>query len=229
MIGTLPTYLEQRPTNLSPSSALPVPCLLPYCHSFSARPTITNRIRSEKTVVTANLSSEKQIRSSMKRGITLFVVAAVFPVDTASASNEWVPRKNWATIGYESFFGKRPDKRAVVKISTKSKELATQKLPPPTLKTIVAKKKGDDSNPSGATKALMGLAVAVGAAVVGGKALSGDLNPELALVEAMRKPVVARNVPLPVSTKTIDAGATIPNEIFNLGTYAGSYVQAYLQ
>ena len=142
----------------------------------------------------------------------------------SAKSNDFLPKKNWATIGYESFFGKRAEKGAVAKSSADGKKKLVPK-PPPTstpTKSISKKKKGtgSDDAPNPVTKALLGVAVAATAAAIGGKALSDGemMRPELALVESLRKPIVARNVPMPPRTiKTTEDGATIPNEVFNLG------------
>mmetsp|Transcript_14071 Transcript_14071/g.33801 ORF Transcript_14071/g.33801 Transcript_14071/m.33801 type:complete len:415 (+) Transcript_14071:405-1649(+) len=137
-------------------------------------------------------------------------------VVVSAKSNDFLPKKNWATIGYESFFGKRAEKGAVARSigASTGKKLVPKPPPSPPTKSASKKKKTKDT-PNPVTKAVLGVAVAATAAVVGGKALSGDIKPEYALVESLRKPIVARNVPMPRS-KTTEDGATIPNEVFNL-------------
>jgi hypothetical protein len=154
-------------------------------------------------------------------------------VSVVSASNkEWIPKKNWAEIGYESFFGKRPEKVGGGMIVPSKKPLPPS-TPPPSSKALApkktkTKKSAVDESPNAATKAFVGVAVAVTAAAIGGKALSiGDQFPkpaEWALVESLKKPIVARNVPMPkpVPAATNIDGATIPNEVFNLGTQSYS-------
>ena len=173
--------------------------------------------------------------------------AAGLVVGVSAKSSDFLPRKNWATIGYESFFGKRPEKGAVAKSRSAGKKKVVPKPPPSppspttTTKSVSNKKKktkkgrgsSDSDAPNPVTKAVLGVAVAATAAAIGGKALSsGDnMRPELALVESLRKPIVARNVPPPrsLSIKTAEDGATIPNEVFNLGTFGLDIIDCCLE
>lgn len=119
----------------------------------------------------------------------------------SAASAEIIPKKSWPVIGYEAFHKKKGTSKAVVK--GKGSTTATKRVDPP----------------SPATKALLGVGVATAVAAIGGNALAGEQRPELALVQAMRKPIVAMKPPFradsaPAATTT--EGASIPNEVFNL-------------
>ncbi|VEU40585.1 unnamed protein product [Pseudo-nitzschia multistriata] len=137
----------------------------------------------------------------MMNGPKQFMLLAASFCLFASTSAEIIPKKSWSVIGYEAFNKKKGTAKAVV---TSARE---------------AKEKSDA--PSGIAKAVVGVGVAAAFATVGGQALAGDQRPEMALVEALRKPVVAvRKVNAggadvtPAATTT--EGASIPNEVFNL-------------
>ncbi len=111
------------------------------------------------------------------------VVATLLLLSSASAI---LPKKSWPEIGYEA-------------VNKKDK--------------AVSARKAASSSPGGVSKAMMGVGVATALAAVGGKTLGGEQRPDLALVDALRKPVVA--VTPPRQEITTD-GASIPNEVFNL-------------
>ncbi len=118
--------------------------------------------------------------------VSSLVVALLWLCSSASAI---IPKKAWPEIGYEVVNKKRK----------------------PTESGVTSARKA--SNPSGVSKAFVGVGVATAFAAVGGKALAGDQRPDLALVDALRKPV---KVVTPPAQKISTDGASIPNEVFNL-------------
>jgi hypothetical protein len=124
---------------------------------------------------------------------------------TLVSAGEFIPKKSWAVRGYEAFHpSKKSDSKTAVVVKKKPKSTAASKQTD----------KGA-SGPNGFTKTLVGVGLAVAVAAVGGKALEGDIKPERALIEAMKKPIVAVP-PVPRQVKGSEDGATIPNEVFNL-------------
>jgi len=111
------------------------------------------------------------------------VVATLLLLSSASAI---LPKKSWPEIGYEA-------------VNKKDK--------------AVSARKAASSSSGGVSKAMVGVGVATVLAAVGGKTLAGEQRPDLALVDALRKPVMA--VTPPRQEITTD-GASIPNEVFNL-------------
>lgn len=122
----------------------------------------------------------------------MLIVATLWLVSSASA--EIIPKKSWPVIGYEAFNKKKRTAKAIVKSNDSS-----------------ASKSAASGGANGVTRAFVGVGVATAFAAVGGKALAGEQRPEMALVEALRRPVVAV---APAATTT--EGASIPNEVFNL-------------
>jgi hypothetical protein len=122
----------------------------------------------------------------------MLIVATLWLVSSASA--EIIPKKSWPVIGYEAFNKKKRTSKAIVKSNDSS-----------------ASKSTASGGANGVTRAFVGVGVATAFAAVGGKALAGEQRPEMALVEALRRPVVAV---APAATTT--EGASIPNEVFNL-------------
>jgi hypothetical protein len=122
----------------------------------------------------------------------MLIVATLWLVSSASA--EIIPKKSWPVIGYEAFNKKKRTAKAIVKSNDSS-----------------ASKSTASGGANGVTRAFVGVGVATAFAAVGGKALAGEQRPEMALVEALRRPVVAV---APAATTT--EGASIPNEVFNL-------------
>ena len=127
----------------------------------------------------------------------------------SSASADIIPKKSWSVIGYEAFHRKKGTSKAVVKGTAESATAATTR-------------KSTTSGGNGVAKTVVGVGVAAAFAAVGGKALAGEERPERALVEALRKPVVAVRyasggaVSAPAPAATTTEGASIPNEVFNL-------------
>jgi len=136
----------------------------------------------------------------------MLIVATLWLV--ASASAEIIPKKSWPVIGYETFNKKKGSSKAIAKNNGSPEAVAS------------ARKPSASGGANGITKAFVGVGVATAFAAVGGKALAGEQRPERALVEALRKPVVAvrpasgRAVSAPAAITT--EGASIPNEVFNL-------------
>ena len=111
----------------------------------------------------------------------------------SSASAEIVPKKSWPVIGYEAFNKKRDGSKAEGSITS-------------------ARKSATPSSSNGVTKAFVGVGVATALATVGGKAL-GEQRPEMALLDALRRPVIAV---APPAQKISTDGASIPSHVFNL-------------
>eukprot|EP00535_Pseudo-nitzschia_heimii_P009783 CAMPEP_0197190764 /NCGR_PEP_ID=MMETSP1423-20130617/22251_1 /TAXON_ID=476441 /ORGANISM="Pseudo-nitzschia heimii, Strain UNC1101" /LENGTH=542 /DNA_ID=CAMNT_0042643221 /DNA_START=97 /DNA_END=1725 /DNA_ORIENTATION=- len=144
----------------------------------------------------------------MKKGSShwMLVLATLWLVSSASA--EFIPKKSWPVIGYEAFHKKKELSKAKVKGDGVSTADTSRQI------------SATSSGPSAVTKAFVGVGVATAFATVGGKALAGEQRLEKALVEALRKPIVAvrpsseRTASVSVATTT--EGASIPNEVFNL-------------
>jgi hypothetical protein len=130
----------------------------------------------------------------MKQGSrrSMLIVATLLLISSASA--EIIPKKSWPVIGYEAFNKKKGTAKAIVKNNDSS-----------------AAKSTASGGSNGVTRAFVGVGVATAFAAVGGKALAGEQRPEMALVEALRKPVMAV-----APAKPTTEGASIPNEVFNL-------------
>jgi len=137
----------------------------------------------------------------MKQGSrqSMLIVATLLLVSSASA--EIIPKKSWPVIGYEAFNKKKGTAKAIVKNNDSS-----------------AAKSTASGGSNGVTRAFVGVGVATAFAAVGGKALGGEQRPEMALVEALRKPVEALCKPVVAvaPAKLTTEGASIPNEVFNL-------------
>ena len=129
----------------------------------------------------------------------MLIVATLLLVSSASA--EIIPKKSWPVIGYEAFNKKKGTAKAIVKNNDSS-----------------AAKSTASGGSNGVTRAFVGVGVATAFAAVGGKALGGEQRPEMALVEALRKPVEALCKPVVAvaPAKLTTEGASIPNEVFNL-------------
>jgi len=118
--------------------------------------------------------------------VSSLVVALLWLCSSASAI---IPKKSWPEIGYD--------------LVNKKKK--------PTENGVTSARKA--SSPSGVSKAFVGVGVATALATVGGKALAGEQRPDLALVDALRKP---GKVVTPPAQQISTDGASIPNEVFNL-------------
>jgi len=144
----------------------------------------------------------------MKQGSSQWVLIVATLCLISSVSAEIIPKKSWPVIGYEAFNKKKGSAKAIVKGNDSS------------VSTASALKSKNSSGVNGVTKAFVGVGVATVFAAVGGKALAGEQRPEMALVEALRKPVMAARLSsggaasAPAATTT--EGASIPNEVFNL-------------
>jgi len=144
----------------------------------------------------------------MKQGSSQWVLIVATLCLISSVSAEIIPKKSWPVIGYEAFNKKKGSSKAIVKGNDSS------------VSTASALKSKNSSGVNGVTKAFVGVGVATVFAAVGGKALAGEQRPEMALVEALRKPVMAARLSsggaasAPAATTT--EGASIPNEVFNL-------------
>ena len=136
----------------------------------------------------------------------MLVIATLWLVTSASA--EFIPKKSWSVIGYEAFNPKKVASKVLVKGKDSSKTGTSSQT------------STTSSGPSGVTKAFVGVGVATAFATVGGKALAGEQKLEMALIEALRKPIVAvrptSGGSASMSVATTTEGASIPNEVFNL-------------
>ena len=130
----------------------------------------------------------------------LLTVATIWLISAVSA--EIIPKKSWAVLGYEAFNKKKGSSKAVAN-SNGSSTSATS-----------SRKSTTSGGSSGIGKAFVSVGVASAFAAVGGKALAGEQRPEMALVEALRKPVIA--VTKQPATISNPEGASIPSEVFNL-------------
>ena len=118
----------------------------------------------------------------------LLVLATLLLCSSTSAI---IPKKHWSEIGYEAFNRKEEEESKAV---TSARKAATP------------------AKSGGLTRAVFGVGVASALATVGGKRL-GEQKPELALLDALRKPVVAVGPP---PQKISTDGASIPSHVFNL-------------
>mmetsp|Transcript_8791 Transcript_8791/g.21520 ORF Transcript_8791/g.21520 Transcript_8791/m.21520 type:complete len:539 (+) Transcript_8791:202-1818(+) len=124
-----------------------------------------------------------------------------------SSASAILPKKSWPVIGYEAFNKKKGPDDAVVKGKGSS--------------SAVRESETTSGSPGGLAKAVVGVGVAAAFAAMGGKALAGEESFEKALIEAVRKPVVAVRPaavadPDAAPAATTTDGASIPNEVFNL-------------
>lgn len=109
--------------------------------------------------------------------------------------------ESWAVIGYEKFKDPPPNRRrAPAPRETSSKRGVSE---------------SKDKAPNSLSKAILGIGAAVAVAAIGGGLLGGEVKPELALVEAIKKPIVIVKKEEPRVVPSQE-GASIPNEVFNL-------------
>ena len=150
---------------------------------------------------------------TMKAATSLLLVTAI----TSVAADQFViPEKSWAIRGYEAFNGDRD----APKTATGAATVPKQKQP------LVVKEAAKKVAPKGSTapatsdgagtKAMLGVGAAVAVAALGASSIGNAPKPQKALVEAMKKPVVAKPAVVKPAKQVQPEGASIPSEVFNL-------------